>query len=98
MVIRVEFFGIPRHRAGVASAVLPITGPASLGTVMGRLAAEFPDFAAECLQDQQLRSSYVANIDGQQFVNRRIDITQVDSRLRRRLLESFQNLVDFIDN
>ena len=68
MAIRVEFFGIPRHRAGVASVVVPIAGPISLEAVLGRLAAEFPDFAAECLAGDHLRSSYVANIDGQQFV------------------------------
>ncbi len=68
MTIRVEFYGIPRQRAGAACTVLPLPGPVSLETVIRHLAAQFPTLAAECLQENSLQPGYVANIDGQQFV------------------------------
>ncbi len=68
MTIRVEFFGIPRQRAGQFSIVLPLSGPVLLKTVFHELAARFPGLATECLHGDRLQPGYVANIDGKQFV------------------------------
>ncbi len=68
MSIRVEFYGIARQRAGQPFVALPVTGPVSLGTVIERLATEFPQLALECLSGNRLRAGYVANIDGARFL------------------------------
>ena len=68
MTIRVEFFGIARQRAGKPYMTLPVPGPVSLETVLDHLAAQLPDFAAECLQGNRLLPRYVANLDGERFV------------------------------
>jgi hypothetical protein len=48
--IRVEFFGVPRQRAGVAEAILESpTPPATLGDALHALAVQFPQLAGECL-------------------------------------------------
>jgi hypothetical protein len=68
MTIRVEFYGIPRQRAGVAEAEVPVQGTLRLRELLAQLAERYPKFAAECLADDGLRPGYVANINGQQFV------------------------------
>ncbi|MBM80400.1 MAG: hypothetical protein CMJ78_07375 [Planctomycetaceae bacterium] len=63
-MIRVEFYGIARARAGVAQVDIEA---ATLGAAVNLLGQKFPDLASECFQGQQLRSGYLANINGQQF-------------------------------
>jgi molybdopterin converting factor small subunit len=65
MSIRVEFFGIPRERAGVALAEAQ---GARLGDVLLDLADQFPKWAEACLDERQLRPGFVANLAGQEFV------------------------------
>ena len=66
-MIPVEFYGIPRQRAGTARAV---TAGATLGAVLADLAERFPDFADECLtSDGGLRAAYIVNIGGDRFVH-----------------------------
>ena len=65
MQIRVEFFGIPRARAGVAEATAE---GATLGDVFADLASRFPQLADACFDGQALKPGYTANIRGGQFV------------------------------
>ncbi len=66
MQVVVEFFGIPRARAGV-----PVTtcGGETLGQVFTELAARFPELAETCFESGRLRPGYIANLDGQQFID-----------------------------
>lgn len=68
--ILVEFFGIPRARAGVSSMqVCEGRETVTLGDVLLELSDRLPDFANACLEeDRSLRPGYLANIDGQRFV------------------------------
>lgn len=63
--IRVEFFGIPRARAGVPGTT---ARGAKLGEVLAELAGRFPELAAACLEGNRLRAEYAANLNGQSFV------------------------------
>lgn len=67
-MVRVEFFGIPRRRAGQASIDIEVDGPARLGDVLRRLGERCPEWAGECLHGEQLQPGFVANLDGEQFV------------------------------
>lgn len=66
MAITVEFFGIPRARAGV-----PMTTAAgnTLGDVLINLSKRFPDLARSCIDHDRLKPGFVANIGGDQFVS-----------------------------
>ncbi len=76
MSIRVELYGIPRSRAGVAEVLLPMNGPTStLSDVLRELADRFPQLADECIRGGELRSGYTASVGGQRFVS------QPDTRL-----------------
>ena len=71
MRITVEFFGIPRQRAGCA--LLEISLPkcehsAPLGVILQHLAAELPNFARDCVNENRLRPGYIANINGEHFI------------------------------
>lgn len=61
----VEFYGIPRLRAGVDRAEV---AAASLGEVVQRLADQYPQLAAACFQGDRLHPAYTANLNGQRFV------------------------------
>lgn len=65
MSIRVEFFGIPRQRTGVASACVEA---ASLGEMLDEVGRLFPRLAADCLDGPSLRPGYVASVNGRKFV------------------------------
>ena len=70
MEIRVEFFGIPRARAGVAETVCNApAGRLSAGELLTQLADRFPDLAAACFEGDRLAAQYAMNIDGEQFVD-----------------------------
>jgi molybdopterin converting factor small subunit len=68
MPIRVELFGVARQRAGTAWVALPVEGATTVGSVLRQLAAQFPQWASECMESGELRPSYVVNVDGQRFV------------------------------
>ena len=65
MLIEVEFFGIPRARAGVEKTT---ACGECLGDVLADLAARFPDLAGACIDGQHLRPGYTANLGGERFV------------------------------
>lgn len=68
MAILVEFYGVPRLRAGVAQlSVLEGREQASLGEVLREVAVRLPDFAESCLNQNQLKETFIASIDGQHF-------------------------------
>ena len=74
MRIHVEFFGIPRARAGVASHSVELPGTvASLADVLSVLTERLPEFAAACLQKDRLRPGFVASVDGGTF-GRQLDM------------------------
>lgn len=64
MSVRVEFLGIPRQRAGVSSVNVEAK---TLGDAIDQLQQMLPDFAADCLEDGQLRRGVLANINGTMF-------------------------------
>jgi molybdopterin converting factor small subunit len=66
MTVTVEFYGIPRERAGVAEVTVPA---ARLRDVLAQLAAGFPRLSEACLERGRLRQGYVANVNGQRFVS-----------------------------
>lgn len=63
-IMYVEFLGIPRERAGVAALRLEA---ASLGEVLGALAAEFPSLR-DLITEDGLHPSIAANLNGDLFV------------------------------
>jgi len=71
IVIRVEFFGIPRSRTGVPTVDLELPAPVVLDDVWAALRGRFPDFAKDCLTDGNLDARFVANIGGKRFVRAR---------------------------
>ena len=84
MAIQVEFFGIPRARAGVACATtMEGRSAATLAEVLTDVADRFPEFAADCMVEQgKLREGFVVSVDGQCFVsNDQVTITQGQSVL-----------------
>jgi len=69
MSIRVEFYGIPRQRAGVAATTVEvIAATALLHDVFQELGARFPELARDCFDRSGLRDGYAANLDGERFV------------------------------
>ena len=70
MSVSVEFFGIPRQRAGRAIVELDTDqGSTCLGDVLLQLAQMFPALAKECFEGQRLQPGYVASLGGRQFVS-----------------------------
>jgi molybdopterin converting factor small subunit len=66
-MIKVEFYGTARERTGVATATLA-ESPRTLVELWPLLAARFPRFGNECLEDGRLCSHLTANLDGARFV------------------------------
>lgn len=70
MILRVEFFGIARQRAGVASANVTLAkDEATLGAVFAQLTRTFPSLSGECIAEGRLRSGFSANVGGERFVS-----------------------------
>ncbi len=67
-MITIEFYGIPRLRSGVARAVVMDEQPRTLGELWQRLAIQYPRFASDCLIEDRLQSHYIANLNGERFV------------------------------
>ena len=66
MSITVELFGIPRQRAGVATAEAE---GARLDEVVADLARRFPRLAEECFSGGRLKVGTLVNLNGQRFVS-----------------------------
>lgn len=64
MTIRIEFYGIPRRRAGIESIEVEA---ADLGSALRQLAVRLPEFARACLSGDRLQAGYLANINGRLF-------------------------------
>ena len=67
--MQVEFFGIPRERAGVSSLDLRAE---TLGELFGALADRFPSFDAFLTTDGEgthLHPAFAANLNGDCFVS-----------------------------
>lgn len=62
--MQVEFFGIPRERAGVASLLVRAE---TLGQLLTALRSELPAFS-DLIESGQLHSCLVANLNGDRFV------------------------------
>ena len=50
MEISVEFFGIPRQRAGQPDTTLSLTAPVTLGMLFEELGQRFPGLEGECME------------------------------------------------
>jgi molybdopterin converting factor small subunit len=69
MAITVEFFGIPRVRAGLERVDVPVMKKtAMLSEVLASLAQRLPGFAESCMQGDRLSEHCIASIDGAQFL------------------------------
>ena len=60
----VEFFSIPRERAGVAEAEVDAE---TLAEAYVELERRFPALSGRCLKDGRLLPGYLANINGAEF-------------------------------
>ena len=63
--MRVEFYGVPRERAGTANLEVDAN---TLGELFGTLAARIPSLGEFICKDR-LQSTLVANLNGDQFVS-----------------------------
>ncbi len=71
MRVQVEFFGIPRQRAGLAALEISLPScdtSATLAEILHILGKQLPDFARDCLRENHLRPGYIANVDGRRFL------------------------------
>jgi molybdopterin converting factor small subunit len=66
MAVTVEFFGIPRSRAGLETT---IADGETLGEVLTCLAARFPELAKSCIDGDRLRLGFIANLGGDRFIS-----------------------------
>jgi molybdopterin converting factor small subunit len=64
MSITVEFFGIPRLRAGVASVTIEAD---TVNEALHNVSQLLPDWAEHCLEEGNLKPEYLMNINGVQF-------------------------------
>lgn len=63
-VIQVEFYGVPRLKAGISSIQVEADTVAEL---LDQLKKNVPSFADACIKDDQLASDYLLNINGKSF-------------------------------
>jgi molybdopterin converting factor small subunit len=63
--MHVEFFGIPRQRAGISQLEVQAY---TLGQLLGTLAAQIPTLG-EFIAVDRLHSAFVANLNGDRFVD-----------------------------
>jgi molybdopterin converting factor small subunit len=62
--MHVEFFGVPRQRAGVPELEVHAD---TLGQLLGQLTERKPSLS-EIIQDDRLHPAFVANLNGDRFV------------------------------
>ena len=65
MPVKVEFYGIPRARAGVTET---ISQGSSVGDVLEDLARRLPQLANACIDGRNLKSGYTLNLKGDRFL------------------------------
>ena len=63
--MQVEFFGVPRQRAGISALDMEA---ATLGQLLRALAQEIPSLR-ELITVDRLRPGFVANLNGDRFVS-----------------------------
>jgi molybdopterin converting factor small subunit len=63
--MHVEFFGVPRERAGVSELEVQAD---TLGQLLGTLATQIPSLA-KLIGANQLHPSFVASLNGDRFVS-----------------------------
>jgi molybdopterin converting factor small subunit len=63
--MHVEFFGVPRQRAGILGLELKAE---TLGQMLGALATQLPSLR-EFISEDRLNSAFVANLNGDRFVH-----------------------------
>ena len=63
--MRVEFFGIPRERAGTAEFE---SQAETLGQLLNVIAVRFPSLS-EVVRSGRLRSPFLANLNGDRFIS-----------------------------
>lgn len=69
MEITVEFFGVPRERAGRSGVTVRLeSATVTVADVISKLAERFPRFAADCVADGRLLPSFSVNLNGERFV------------------------------
>ncbi len=68
MSITVEFFGIARQRAGVATIEIEAD---SLGAAFDELAGRLPQWSTACIDDGHLKSTFLANVNSRTFITNR---------------------------
>jgi len=66
MSVRIEFFGVPRHRAGVVGLDV---AAATLGTAVLETVRRFPALKEFCAADGALCPGFLANVNGRTFVS-----------------------------
>ena len=66
MSVRVEFYGVPRQRAG--TAFLDVTAT-SLGEALRGVARQIPELAGCCLVGDRPAPGYLANVNGRFFTS-----------------------------
>ncbi len=66
MTVHIEFFGIPRTRAGIAQLDVEA---GSLGDALEAIGVQLPGWAEACLSGNQLQRGLIANLNGQRFVS-----------------------------
>ena len=68
--VEVEFYGVPRQRAGVDRVQLAFTAASvAAADVIKVLERRFPDLQNGCLQNGWLHASCTANVDGCDFIS-----------------------------
>ena len=63
--VHVEFFGIPRERAGVAETRVDSR---TIGDALQALARRYPRLAESCFDAHGLKAAYTMNLNGDRFV------------------------------
>lgn len=66
MTVRIEFFSIPRIRAGTEAVDVEAE---TLGEALREVGRLFPQFERTCLAGKQLKAGYIANVNGRRFVS-----------------------------
>jgi molybdopterin converting factor small subunit len=66
MTVRVEFFGIPRQRAGIEAVDIDAT---NLGDAIETVGLKFPALAECCFNETSLKQGYLGNINGKRFTS-----------------------------
>lgn len=80
--VRVEFYGIPRARTGVSESTVEMDGDSTtVENVLSQLAARFPSLGRDCLDRNELREGFAANVQGERFVRHKEEILRAGETL-----------------